>query len=491
MRASGYGRSSFSISDQTSSCSRTKQNCSSRETSIAKDSPVELRVSLASLDTVDIQELPQHRRVLANILYSTAMTSTVGIIVVCNFVVILIDTDIRASGGDTPAWVTIVNCACLVLYASEVMLRIIVEHWQVLYAPCNVFDICVVMVSGICEIIELWGAPLAMSSVSMFRVFRVFRMLRLVRALRFISMFEELKKLLQMFACCFKTLFWAVCLIFLMMTVWSTMAVELIHPLIQEIALTGVWDDCQRCPRAYSSVMQGNLSLFQNIVAEDDWGRMSLPVIEKYPWTAVIFVGSLITLVFGMLNLIVAVIVDAFAEVRASDVKSRSKELQKDQLKEQRSLERMFTSVDPDNTGILTLEKLQRSVDRVPEFRARLRLMDIDDDDLRRLFQLMDSTGNGIVETGAFIHILQKMKFAESKATTVMIKHYISSVCDQHKELNHKLDGLDSRVQDLRDWIVSDSTKQTLFREHLRHRLADAISMPPPFSPAARSDSSI
>ena len=42
------------------------------------------------------------------------------------------------------------------------------------------------------------------------------------------------------------------------------------------------------------------------VIAGDSWGTIAVPVIEAYPGTAFIFVGSLLTLVFGVLNLIVA-----------------------------------------------------------------------------------------------------------------------------------------------------------------------------------------
>ena len=48
--------------------------------------------------------------------------------------------------------------------------------------------------------------------------------------------------------------------------------------------------------------------LFKTVIAGDGWGEIAVPVIEQYPATAVIFMGSLLTLVFGVLNLIVAVV---------------------------------------------------------------------------------------------------------------------------------------------------------------------------------------
>ncbi|CAE7662364.1 unnamed protein product, partial [Symbiodinium pilosum] len=58
--------------------------------------------------------------------------------------------------------------------------------------------------------------------------------------------------------------------------------------------------------------------LFKTVVAGDSWGEIAVPVIQSHPETAFIFVGSSLTIVFGVLNLIVAVIVDTFAEARSN-----------------------------------------------------------------------------------------------------------------------------------------------------------------------------
>lgn len=53
--------------------------------------------------------------------------------------------------------------------------------------------------------------------------------------------------------------------------------------------------------------MDANLLLFKTVIAGDSWGELAVPVIQKHPATAIIFVGSQLTLVFGVVNLIVAV----------------------------------------------------------------------------------------------------------------------------------------------------------------------------------------
>ena len=90
----------------------------------------------------------------------------------------------------------------------------------------------------------------------------------------------------------------------ILMTGWAMLIVEIIHPYVLE--LHEIFIDCEQCTRATSTVMQANLLLFKTVIAGDSWGQIAVPVIESHPETSIIFVGSLLTLVFGVLNLIVA-----------------------------------------------------------------------------------------------------------------------------------------------------------------------------------------
>lgn len=103
-----------------------------------------------------------------------------------------------------------------------------------------------------------------------------------------------------------QALVWSFIFCFVIMTVWAMLMVEFIYPLILELSEDGTFGNCPQCTRATSSVMSANVLLFKTVIAGDSWGEIAVPVIEKFPWTAIVFMGSLLTLVFGVLNLIVA-----------------------------------------------------------------------------------------------------------------------------------------------------------------------------------------
>jgi len=211
-------------------------------------------------------------------------------------------------------------------------------------------------------------------------------------------------------------------------------AVELINPYIQEMDKQGAWSDCDRCRRSFASVFMANLTIFQTVVAGDSWGLIAVPVIEQHPEVGLIFTGSLMTLVFGVLNLIVAVIVDTFAENRSKDVNSIAKELDIEEVKEKKTLGRIFERIDVDGDGALSYDELALGATRIKEFAQWLRVLDIDAEDLYQLFRIVDEDGSGEIDPQEFVNAMYRLKHTESKTATKLVKHIVSRLDVKHDE---------------------------------------------------------
>mmetsp|Transcript_120600 Transcript_120600/g.385084 ORF Transcript_120600/g.385084 Transcript_120600/m.385084 type:complete len:92 (+) Transcript_120600:1-276(+) len=66
------------------------------------------------------------------------------------------------------------------------------------------------------------------------------------------------------------------------------------------------------------------------------------------------------TLVFGVLNLIVAVIVDVFAQSRDKDVYARATEMEEEERDQKAVLGKIFKRIDSDGGGTLSYAELVR-----------------------------------------------------------------------------------------------------------------------------------
>lgn len=347
-----------------------------------------------------------------------------GSVILANFFVIVFETDWRAaSDSGVPKVSTILNHVFFVIYFFELGARIYAFRFDALKSLWVSLDIAIVL-AGVAEVIvQLMGETL--TATGTIRALRLMRLLRLMRAVRVLGALKELRKLLEMMTSCMKTLFWSFLLCFMVMSIWSIIAVELLSDIVQSMREEGYWSDCEECKRYFSSVMHCNLFFFQTIIAGDSWGKISVPVTERHPWAGIIFCGALLTIIFGVLNLVVAVVVDTFADLRSKDLSYMAMEMELEELYEKKELWKLFEQIDKDKSGEITYEELEDAAGRVPAFRQRLRVLDIDRADLRQLFFLIDRDGSGEIDPEEFIETLYRVKNTESKTATKIIKHYL------------------------------------------------------------------
>merc|ERR1711972_1258202 len=108
---------------------------------------------------------------------------------------------------------------------------------------------------------------------------RAFRILRLFRALRIILSIRELYLLVNGLADSMRAIFFGAIMLFLLLAFWSIILVEFVHPINASLS----YADCPRCHRAYKTVMESVLTLFQTVVAGDSWGLIAVKVVEQSP----------------------------------------------------------------------------------------------------------------------------------------------------------------------------------------------------------------
>eukprot|EP00435_Cladocopium_sp_Y103_P057919 s541_g20.t1 len=100
--------------------------------------------------------------------------------------------------------------------------------------------------------------------------------------------------------------------------------------------------------------------------------------------------------------MVVAVVVDSFAESRQKDLLHLAEEMEHENEKDKKHLEEMFDRLDSHDKGDVTLEQLVEGANTDEGFQSRLRVMDIDQDDLEQLFHMMPGmqfarwTGEGL-----------------------------------------------------------------------------------------------
>lgn len=238
-----------------------------------------------------------------------------------------------------------------------------------------------------------------------------------------------------------------------MLILWSIIAVEVIRPINEEVAKEGVYDGCERCTRAFGSVEQSCLTFVQQLLAGDSWGLVTIPIIERAPWTAIFFTAVLISVNLGMMNLILSVIVDKAQEARADDHAFLLTQRQQEFEASKKDLLKMCVMLDEDDSGTLSLEELLSGYDEFPRFSQAMQVMQVSKDDLPFFYTVLDMDGSGDLNYKEFIEQVHKIKSQDSQVLLVLVKAQLtelrnvmsannSAICNDLKQFKASLDDI-------------------------------------------------
>jgi len=335
---------------------------------------------------------------LAKIVLTAEFESFMAMIIVLNLVLMIYESDQDAKcypdysnkvnecpfSSNKVAWLNTCNWILLAIYTVELLLRLYIEQLNFFRKGWNILDFAIVVLSWASEFLD--GYP----SLSFLRVLRLTRLLRAARVLVSIP---ELYLLISGLASSLRTIFFGMCMLLLGLILCAVLVVQVIHP-VNSLIDYGL---CERCGRAFSSVSHAALTLFQQIVAGDSWGSISVPIIEEDPAIGWILLVVCVSISLGMMNLILAVIVDRAAEARDNDRKAKVKMKDKARSANMLELARLCSRMDKDDSGCLSLKEMLNGY-QDPDFNDLMNIMDIEPNDLQIMFEALDENGDGEVK---------------------------------------------------------------------------------------------
>jgi len=208
------------------------------------------------------------RQQLANLVESRKFDAIIGAVIAANCIVMILETDERASCADPESSAcisgmilyTVFGNLFLAVYMVELGMKVYVYRLEFPQSSWNLFDLFIVALSLVSEV---FGNLLPGISIA-----RVFRAIRLAKVFRVLMVYKELYMIIFGFMSAMKAIIWASLLLFFLLTIWAIFAVELLHPVARDLAAEGAFEGtgCNRCGRAFSSVMESNLTFVQTII---------------------------------------------------------------------------------------------------------------------------------------------------------------------------------------------------------------------------------
>lgn len=380
----------------------------------------------------DKAQWPASRVYLHRFLLNSWFEGASAVVILFNMVLVIIETDADAGDFEAPYWVDVMMIVCLSLYTVELAAKLYAFRMEFFMDRWNHLDFMVVFIDWVLIILGtlLSGLP----SLAILRVFRLARLVRAVKAARF---FKELHALIRSFTCAVKAIFWGLLMIFLCLVIWGILAVQLIHPINLNVVENSphLYEGCDRCPRAFSSVFNSMLTLFQQLVAGDAWGEVSNPIIEEAPWSSVFFLMVLMTVNLTMLNLILTVILEAGAAAAAEDEHENAIKMHKKVMKAEKKLIELCEHLDTDGSGALNIQEFMDGFSHNNDFKDALHTMNVNEADIQMIFNICDEDGSGDVNYHEFVEQLRRIKDSGEK----MLLYYVTDVRHMVTRLKYTL----------------------------------------------------
>lgn len=187
-------------------------------------------------------------------------------------------------------YTTLFNQIVITIFTIEIVLRIYTYKLSFFKDPWNLFDFFVVAISLI---------PVS-SGFEILRVLRVLRLFRLVTAV------PQMKKIVSALISVIPGMLSVIFLMMLFFYIFAIMATQLFG---------------ERFPEWFGTLGESFYTLFQVMTLESWSMGIVRPIMEVYPFAWVFFVPFIFIVTFVMINLVVAIIIDAMAILNKEEEK--------------------------------------------------------------------------------------------------------------------------------------------------------------------------
>jgi voltage-gated sodium channel len=229
--------------------------------------------SHAPLDT----RAPWRRR-LAELVESRRFQSVIIALIVVNAITLGLETS-AAAMVEYGAFLRLLDRAILAVFVVEIGLRIVAHGWRFFRDGWAIFDLLVV------------GIALTPSAGA----FSVLRALRVLRVMRLFALVPSMRRVVSGLLSAVPGLSSIIAILCIVFYVSAVIATKLF---------------ASTFPQWFGTIGQSTFSLFQ-IMTLEGWADMAREIMQVYPWAWAFFVGYILIVTFTMLNLFIAVIVNA------------------------------------------------------------------------------------------------------------------------------------------------------------------------------------
>jgi voltage-gated sodium channel len=369
----------------------------------------------------------------------------VTVLIVLNMVLVGIEVDYAR--GDTledRMVFFLLDFLFMVAFFIEMLIKLGWLGWDYFIDPWNVFDYALVVLN-VCDIVvSVTSQP--SQAMRLASIFRALRLMRVVRNIKGLKVFYGLWMILQGMLDSLRTLGW---MILLLLMILYIAAVTLASVVGQSEFARERW---RYSDQYVGSVWKSMWTVIQ-ILTLDNWATdIGRPMGEVSPFSLCVAILAVVVCSFGVLNIIVAVMVERMQNIALESKEMTSKVLEKTEHALLCSMADEFKAAELDESGEVTLEEFRKML-TVPSMTFKLRLLGLMAQEAESLFEIMDADNSGSVSPEEFVTGLQKLKGVAKGQDLVQLICFAQKTCmrasvyvDRLKELNKKADIIQDRL---------------------------------------------
>ena len=238
------------------------------------------------------------RETLRKFIESARFERTIIAVIVINAVVLGLET-VPAIAGQYGLVLTLLDQIAITIFVIEIAMKLFVHRQQFFTVGWNVFDLAIVV------------AALVPASQG----FAVLRAMRILRVLRLVSVVPRMRQVVQGLLSAIPSMGTVIVLLSLIFYIGAVMATKLFGT---------------DFPDWFGSIPKSLYSLFQ-IMTLESWSMgIVRPVMEQFPYAWAFFVPFILITSFIVLNLFIAIIVNAMHEASDEEAGSEREEILRD-----------------------------------------------------------------------------------------------------------------------------------------------------------------
>jgi voltage-gated sodium channel len=340
----------------------------------------------------------------------------IGLAVVLNAIVMALELDLSekdASQSEKMPWIVVDMFFCTI-FACEILFRVYCTSLREFLSATRAWGDCLLVALNIADTsIQLSGSEsTGLQSFSALRILRLFKMMKIFRI---VSHVKELSLIATGLVSALKSLQYVSLLLGLVIFVMAVMFRILVGRECQSDQFRQSFayhfgdgiDPGDKCEEYWGTVLRAMYTLYQ-VTTLESWSQViARPIWDIHPYYMILLLGFQLVTTFGLLNIVVAAVVDG--TMNSSDELVVENQTQKEIQSHLSSLRDIFLEAADPSSGRVVADRLIPIL-RSPSTRRKLLLLEISYDDPSQIFRILDSKEEKAISIADFVTGFMRMR---------------------------------------------------------------------------------